>query len=886
MNVYMQLFGTDIRAEKGKTLPRGQQLPYIKLYYHLEVHLYVLIDVITAFSSVATPRPIPIPESFVKLRKSIVSMHSKSSYLLRLPCDQDLRQSLYLTEDGLGSSENKSVPKYTEFTLRNMLYDDTAKQSKHLHIVTSPPSTDYFFGTSFAPIQDILDIYASILIYKSIQFNICKDCQVPSHALYKCSYQYCINRIRDLHTLVYQELAIDRGVDVVFSVVDNVGKNIPLTNDHNLRLALGKKGVCKHVVVKTTEPEVQGLRLQMAQVEMGETLGEGGYGVVLFAETPSVAELAGKKMVLKRFKVRELHEDEDEVERDKETHMYAYVENPMDKRDVGILLERATMGTLSKKKYGSWDVRCKLSDFGISCKATKKHNLGHTGITYTPGYVAPEHDKYGAYNERVDIFCFGVVMFELITGHLFLDQFNKPEHNVNDFIWLPKPVRTVISLLTKDSSMRIESFVVVKEKLTTLLTDYKQDLWAPNTYRESLYFHATALKGDDVVIVAANRTPIGSMGGALSSVAGTKLQSISIADALKRANLKPSDVDEVIIGNVISSNLGQAPARQCAIGAGLPHNVVCTTVNKVCSSGMKAVMYGAQSILLGQAKTVVTGGFESMSNVPYYVDKMRYGSKYGNVQMIDGLVKDGLSDAYDNSAMGMCGEDCSKKFGFTRAEQDKYAVDCYNKTIESQKSGLFKDEIVEVSIPQRSGEPIVVREDEEPKKVKFDKIPTLKPAFVANGTLTAANSSKLNDGAATLILMAASHAKSLGIKPLAKIIGFADAEQAPIEFPTTPALAIPKALKLAGITTEQVDFFEINEAFSCVPMANAKILNIDASKLNVLGGAVALGHPIGSSGARIITTLTNILHKRNGKYGVAAICNGGGGASAIVIEKL
>ncbi|GAM21810.1 hypothetical protein SAMD00019534_049850 [Acytostelium subglobosum LB1] len=400
------------------------------------------------------------------------------------------------------------------------------------------------------------------------------------------------------------------------------------------------------------------------------------------------------------------------------------------------------------------------------------------------------------------------------------------------------------------------------------------------------YFHSTALKGDDVVIVAANRTAIGSIGGALSSIPGPKLQSITIQDALKRANLKPTDVDEVIIGNVISSNLGQAPARQCAIGAGLPHSVICTTINKVCSSGMKAVMLGAQSILLGQSKVVVAGGFESMSNVPYYVDKMRYGAKYGNTTMVDGLVKDGLSDAYDNSAMGVCGDDCSKKLNITRKDNDEFCVQSYNKAIASAKNGEFADEIVEVVIPQKGGADLIVKEDEEPKKVKYDKIPTLKPAFTKEGVLTAANSSKLNDGAATIILMAASRAKELGIKPLAQIIGFADAEQAPIEFPTAPALAIPKALKTAGLTMEDVDFFEINEAFACVPLANAKLLSINPAKLNVLGGAVAMGHPIGSSGARIITTLTNILHRKGGSIGVAAICNGGGGASAVVIKKL
>ncbi|EGG23694.1 RING zinc finger-containing protein [Cavenderia fasciculata] len=397
------------------------------------------------------------------------------------------------------------------------------------------------------------------------------------------------------------------------------------------------------------------------------------------------------------------------------------------------------------------------------------------------------------------------------------------------------------------------------------------------------YFSTSSATLNEVVIVAVNRTPIGSIGGVLSSVTGPKLQSISIADALNRAGLKPTDVDEAIIGNVISSNLGQAPARQCAIGAGLPTSVVCTTVNKVCSSGMKAVMFGTQSIQLGHSRVVVAGGFESMSNVPYYTDKMRYGAKYGNVQLVDGLVRDGLSDAYDGSAMGVCGDVCATKHNITRQEQDAYAVESYKRAQASQKDGLFKDEIVPVPIPQKGGEPLLIKDDEEPTRAKFDKIPGLKPAFTKDGTITAANASKLNDGAATVILMSASLAKEKGLKPLAKIIGYADAEQAPVDFPTAPALAIPKALKNANISIKDVDYFEINEAFSVVPLANAKLLDIDLKKLNILGGAVAMGHPIGSSGARIIATLTNILHKKGGKYGVAAICNGGGGASAIVM---
>ncbi|GAM25028.1 hypothetical protein SAMD00019534_082030, partial [Acytostelium subglobosum LB1] len=391
---------------------------------------------------------------------------------------------------------------------------------------------------------------------------------------------------------------------------------------------------------------------------------------------------------------------------------------------------------------------------------------------------------------------------------------------------------------------------------------------------------------DQVVIVAANRTPIGALGGTLSTVPGPKLQSLSIQHALNSIGLDPKQVDEAIIGNVISANLGQAPARQAALGAGLPHSVICTTVNKVCSSGMKSVMYGAQSILLGQSKVIVAGGFESMSNVPYYVDKLRYGAKYGNVSMIDGLVRDGLSDAYDDIAMGVCGEDTSKKMNITRQENDEYCVRSYTRAIEAQKNGAFVDEIVPVPVPQKGGPDLIVKEDEEPKRAKFEKIPNLKPSFTKDGVLTPANSSKLNDGAATIILMAESKAKELGIKPLARIIGFADAERAPIEFPMAPALAIPKALANSGISIDQVDYFEINEAFSCVPIANGQLLNINLDKVNVNGGAVALGHPLGASGARILTTLTHILHKRGGKIGVAGICNGGGGASAIVIERL
>ncbi|EGC30312.1 hypothetical protein DICPUDRAFT_41631 [Dictyostelium purpureum] len=390
---------------------------------------------------------------------------------------------------------------------------------------------------------------------------------------------------------------------------------------------------------------------------------------------------------------------------------------------------------------------------------------------------------------------------------------------------------------------------------------------------------------ESVVIVSACRTPIGTMGGSLSTVPGTKLSSLTIEECVKRAGINKGEVDEVIMGNVISANVGQAPARQCALGAGLELKTVTTTINKVCSSGLKAITLGTQSIMLGHSNVVLAGGFESMSQVPFYSDKMRFGAKYGNQTFIDGLVRDGLADAYNGSAMGVCGDDCAAKYNITREEQDKFAIDSYNRAIEAQKSGYFTQEIVPVPITAR-GKTTFVTEDEEPKKVLFDKIPTLKPAFTPNGTVTAANASKINDGASSVLLMSESHAKKLGVKPLARIIGYADSEQAPIEFPTAPAKAIPKALKNAGIDISQVDLFEINEAFSVVGLANMKLLNIEHSKLNVNGGAVALGHPIGSSGCRIVVTLTHLLQQKNLKYGVAAICNGGGGASALVLEAI
>lgn len=390
----------------------------------------------------------------------------------------------------------------------------------------------------------------------------------------------------------------------------------------------------------------------------------------------------------------------------------------------------------------------------------------------------------------------------------------------------------------------------------------------------------------EVVIVSAVRTPIGSFGGMLAGFSATELGSIAIKGAMEKINLNPSEVNEVFIGNVISANLGQAPARQAALGAGLPHSVPCTTVNKVCASGMKSVMLGAQSIMLGQNDVVVAGGMESMSNIPYYIPKARFGYKYGNGELVDGLAKDGLWEVYNKFPMGNCADHTAKNMNISREEQDTYAIQSYTRAAEATKAGKFKEEIVGVSIPQRKGDPILVTEDEEYKNVSFDKIPTLRPVFEKDGTVTAANASTINDGASALILMSAEKAKELGLKPLAKITGFADAAQDPLWFTTAPALAIPKAMKMANISADQVDFYEINEAFSAVALANMKQLDIPADKINVNGGAVALGHPLGCSGARIITTLVNVLAQNNGKVGVAGICNGGGGASAIVIERI
>jgi acetyl-CoA C-acetyltransferase len=390
----------------------------------------------------------------------------------------------------------------------------------------------------------------------------------------------------------------------------------------------------------------------------------------------------------------------------------------------------------------------------------------------------------------------------------------------------------------------------------------------------------------EVYIVAAVRTPMGSFGGSLSSVSATKLGATAIKAALEKIKLDPKEVQEVIMGNVLSANLGQAPARQASKFAGLPDEVHCTTVNKVCASGMKAIMFGAQSIMLGDTDVIVAGGMENMSQVPYYLDNARTGYKLGNGSVIDGLVKDGLTDVYNNFHMGNAAELCAKECGFSREDQDKYAIGSYKRSEAAWKAGKFKDEVVPVEIPQKKGDPIKFAEDEEYKNVKFDKIPELKPVFQKDGTVTAANASTLNDGAAALILMSKEKADSLGIKPIAKIVGYADAEQAPEKFTTTPSKAVPRAIKKAGLKPEDISYYELNEAFSVVALANNKEMKLDAEKVNVNGGAVSLGHPLGCSGARIIVTLINVLKQNNGKYGAAGICNGGGGASAMVIENV
>ena len=389
----------------------------------------------------------------------------------------------------------------------------------------------------------------------------------------------------------------------------------------------------------------------------------------------------------------------------------------------------------------------------------------------------------------------------------------------------------------------------------------------------------------EVFIVAAVRTPIGSFGGSLSSLTATQLGGIAIKGAIDKLQLDTNLIDEVIMGSVIQAGLGQAPARQASKAAGLPDKVIATTVNKVCASGMKAVAMATQQILLGDANIIIAGGMESMSNVPFYNTSQRWGNKYGDTTMFDGLAKDGLVDAYDKVAMGNFADLCAATNNISRADQDAFAIASYKKSQNAIESGLFENEIIPVSIPQRKGDPIQVTKDEEPFNVKFDKVAQLNPAFSKEGTVTAANASTMNDGAAALILVSGEKLKELGLKPIAKIISYADAEQDPKWFTTSPSLAIPKALAKANLDISAINYFEFNEAFSVVGIINRQLLKLDPTKVNVNGGAVSLGHPLGCSGARILVTLINVLQQNNGKYGAAAICNGGGGASALILEK-
>ncbi len=390
----------------------------------------------------------------------------------------------------------------------------------------------------------------------------------------------------------------------------------------------------------------------------------------------------------------------------------------------------------------------------------------------------------------------------------------------------------------------------------------------------------------EVYIVSAVRTPIGSFGGVLSNIPATQLGATAIRAALERAGIQPDQVNEVYMGHVLQANAGQAPVTQASINAGIPDTVPGTTVNKVCASGMKAIMLAAQSIQLGDNDVVVAGGMENMSAVPYYLDKARNGYRLGHAQMLDGLVKDGLWDVYKDYHMGNAAELCASTCQISREEQDAYAIESYKRSQSAWAKGLFKEEIAPVTIPQKGKDPLVVTEDEEFKKVDFNKIPSLRPVFVKDGTVTAANASTLNDGAAALVLMSREKAEALGIKPLARIVSYADAQQAPEWFTTAPAKALPKAVQKAGLQMKDIDFFEINEAFSVVALANNKEMQLNADKVNVNGGAVSIGHPLGCSGARIVVTLLSVLQQNNGRFGAAGICNGGGGASALVIERI
>lgn len=393
------------------------------------------------------------------------------------------------------------------------------------------------------------------------------------------------------------------------------------------------------------------------------------------------------------------------------------------------------------------------------------------------------------------------------------------------------------------------------------------------------------MKKREVYIVSALRTPIGAFGGSLSSLSAPKLGGLVIKSALDSISLPSTAIDEVYMGNVLQANVGQAPARQAAKNAGLSDNVSCTTINKVCASGMKSIALATQSILLGDANIAVAGGMESMSQTPYYLTSQRWGSKFGNTDAIDGIIKDGLTDAYGNVTMGSCAESCAVNYSFTREEQDEYAINSYKRTASAWKEGRFNEEVIPIEVITKKGTAIV-SEDEEYKNVNFDKIAGLKPVFKKDGTITATNSSTINDGAAALILMDKETTLKLGLKPLARIVSYADAEQAPENFTTSPSVALPKALGKANLKVTDIDYFEINEAFSVVALANMKILELNPDKVNVNGGAVSMGHPLGCSGARIVVSLINILKQNNAKYGAAAICNGGGGASALIIENI
>jgi acetyl-CoA C-acetyltransferase len=388
---------------------------------------------------------------------------------------------------------------------------------------------------------------------------------------------------------------------------------------------------------------------------------------------------------------------------------------------------------------------------------------------------------------------------------------------------------------------------------------------------------------NEVYIVSIARTPVGSLSGVLAPLSAVQLGAQAVRKVIERAGITGNDVEEVILGNVIQANTGQAPARQAALAAGVHTGATCTTVNKVCASGMKAIIFGAQSIMLGDKNIVVAGGMESMTNAPYMIPSGRNGYRYGNGELLDAIVRDALQDPYTKEMMGNSGDRCAKKFSFTREEQDAFALESYRRAAEAYKNGWFKDELFEVEIAGK-GESTFIKEDEEYKKLRPEKVATLKPAFGKEGTVTAVNASKLNDGAAAVVLMSGEKVKALGLKPLAKLIGYGDAEQAPDDFTTSPSIAIPKAIAKAGLTLKDIEYFEINEAFSNVTMANTKLLGLDPAKVNVFGGAVSLGHPVGMSGARIICALISVLRQKGAKYGSAGICNGGGGASAVVIE--